>query len=96
MQYIQQMFLDHFQNIYKSSEPSESMDFDDLFPHKITTIDNEFLCRIPDDEEIVSTLKQIPSSKAPRPDGFTELFYKFYWEVVKEDCIKVIKCWVWK
>lgn len=39
----------------------------------------------------MTTIKQTPSSKSPGPDGFTGFFYKQYWDVIKEDLIRVIK-----
>lgn len=39
----------------------------------------------------MDTIKQTPPSKSPGPDGFTGIFYKHYWEIIKEDFIHVIK-----
>lgn len=33
--------------------------------------------------EVWDTVKELPSDKAPRPDGFTGLFYKVSWPVIK-------------
>lgn len=77
-QEIQSMILEHFQNIYQSSNPSFPSDLENLFPSKISELDNELLCSIPLEEEILSTIKQISSSKFPGPDDFTGFFYKHY------------------
>jgi hypothetical protein len=37
------------------------------------------------EEEVWAIIKQMPSDKAPGPDGFTELFFKTCWSVIKGD-----------
>lgn len=80
---IQDMFLNHFQTIYQSSNPHVLEELDNLFSNKIPNLENNFLCTIPFEDEIISTFKQILSSKSPGLDGFTDFFYKHYWEIVK-------------
>lgn len=80
----------HFKKIFTTTSPDLSGSLEALFPEKISDAQNEILCKIPTDEEILNTLKQTPSSKAPEPDGFTGLFYKTYWEIVKPDLIATI------
>ncbi|KAG6693248.1 hypothetical protein I3842_10G159900, partial [Carya illinoinensis] len=58
--------------IYQSSHPIFPIEPENPFPKKISTEDNASLCKVPSDEEILATIKQIPSSKSPSPDGFTE------------------------
>ena len=54
--------------------------FDDCIPPDI----NESLCALPTEHEIFLVLTSIGSTKASGPDGFTALFYKKYWSIVKE------------
>lgn len=73
---ISSLFLDHFTNIFNSTNPEPPQDLKNLFLQKITNHENEILCKIPVEEEILDTIKQTPSTKAPGPDGFKGLFYK--------------------
>ncbi|WVZ95337.1 hypothetical protein U9M48_041118 [Paspalum notatum var. saurae] len=41
------------------------------------------------EEEVWAVVKEIPDEKAPGPDGFTGLFYKVAWPVIKHDVMQV-------
>jgi hypothetical protein len=41
-----------------------------------------------------STIKKLPSDKAPDPDGLTYQFYKFCWPVIKKDIMRAISA-IW-
>lgn len=87
---IQSMFLEHFQKIYKSSKTYFPNDLENLLPNKLSSHDNETFCRILDDEESPLTIKQTPSSKSLGLDGFTDIFYKYYWDFVNDDFTRTI------
>lgn len=38
-------------------------------------------------EEVWATIKELPSDKAPGPDGFTGRFYKTCWPIIKDDIL---------
>ena len=42
------------------------------------------------DEEINEILKHLPLDRAPGPDGFTGLFVKKCWHIIKEDFLNLI------
>jgi hypothetical protein len=48
--------------------------------HDLADMDSPF-----SKEEVWATIKQLPSDKAPGPDGLTGLFYKTCWSVIKGD-----------
>jgi hypothetical protein len=84
-------FVSHFSNLFSSSAPPNDPEMLNLFEPVITAEDNQFLCAIPTDQEVFLALSSLGSSKAPGPDGFTALFYKKYWSVVKEEVLGCIK-----
>jgi hypothetical protein len=42
------------------------------------------------EQEVWEVIKQLPSDKAPRPDGFTWKFYKACWDIIKPDVMAAI------
>lgn len=44
------------------------------------------------EDEIWAAISQMPSEKAPGPDGFTTDFYKRCWPVIKADVINAFTC----
>jgi hypothetical protein len=42
------------------------------------------------EKEVFEIIKQLPSDKAPGPDGYTERFYKVCWPIIREDLMAVI------
>jgi hypothetical protein len=82
-------FVSHFSNLFSSTTPPIDEDMLSLFEPVISVDDNFYLCAIPTDEEVVQALSSLGSTKALGPDGFTALFVKKYWSVVK---IEILGC----
>lgn len=40
------------------------------------------------EEEVWETIKELPSDRAPSPDGSTGLFYKTAWPIIKQDVMR--------
>jgi hypothetical protein len=43
-----------------------------------------------DENEVLESIMQLPSDKAPGPDGYTDRFYKVCWPIIKRDVMAVI------
>jgi ribonuclease HI len=89
-QEIGNCFTSHFRNVFTSSGPLLDEDLLSLFDNCISSEENTSICEIPTEQEIFSALTEIGSTKAPGPDGFTALFYKKYWHIVKDAVLSSI------
>ena len=43
------------------------------------------------EEEVHAAINNLPGDKAPGPDGFTGVFFKECWDIVRPDIMRVIK-----
>lgn len=76
----------HFQDILGNTAPdSVSLDFSRL---SVPTSNLSSLDRCFSKEEIWETIKELPSDRTPGPDGFTGLFYKTAWLIIKNDIMR--------
>jgi hypothetical protein len=83
-------FTAHFSNIFTSSNPLIELELLNLFPPIITEEENVLLSSILTKEEILDALASLGSTKASGPKGFTTLFYKKYWDIVRVDVLQCI------
>jgi hypothetical protein len=80
-------FTAHFSNLFTSSKPIIEQELLDLFSPVITNEENIILSTPPAEKEVFEALSSLGSTKAPGLDGFTALFYKKYWDLVKKDVL---------
>lgn len=81
----------HFDNLFAASG---NRDFSSVLSHVdkvITDVDNEYLCSHITDIEIKNVVFQLGGSKAPGPDGFSDLFYQHSWDVVGGQVCDLVK-----
>ena len=83
-QEIGNCFTSHFRNVFTSFDPILDEELLSLFDNCISLEENTSICEIPTEQEIFSALLEIGSTKAPGLDGFTTLFYKKYWHIIKD------------
>lgn len=71
-------------SVHLGSVPSRPRTFDwnalGYVPRDLSALEVPFT-----QEEIKATIHSMPSDKAPGPDGFTGVFFKKCWEIIKED-----------
>jgi hypothetical protein len=84
-------FIAHFTNLFISSNPHIENEMLDLFSPIITEEENVLLCTPPAEVEISEALASLGTTKALSPDGFTTLFFKKYWHVVRKDVLICIE-----
>ena len=77
-------FTSHFKSIFSSSTPIIDEELLSLFDSCISAEENASICVISLEPEIFSALSSIGFTKALGPDGFTALFYKKYWSIIKD------------
>jgi hypothetical protein len=80
-------FISHFSNLFTTSNPTIETEMLDLFSPVISVEENVLLCPIPDEAKVLEALTSLGSTKASGPDGFTTLFYKKYWHLIKKEVL---------
>uniref|UniRef100_A0A452ZJR7 Reverse transcriptase domain-containing protein n=1 Tax=Aegilops tauschii subsp. strangulata TaxID=200361 RepID=A0A452ZJR7_AEGTS len=79
---------DHFSHVMKKERRStkefnwEEINVESHDLHELATPFSE--------EEVLEAINDMPSDKAPGPDGFTGLFFKKFWNIIKHDLMRVI------
>lgn len=58
---------------------------------KIEDVENDFLCKMSNEDEIKKALWSISPNKTPGLDGFNVFFFRRKWDKIKEDVIKAVK-----
>jgi hypothetical protein len=81
---------EHFSNILGTAKPRQlSFNWDDLqLPH----LTNQKLDAPFSEEEIKKTIDELPAEKALGPDGFTGVFFRWCWDIIKEEIMAVFHC----
>jgi hypothetical protein len=83
-----QMVYQFYENLHGTSTDRENtVNLDELgiISHNLSDLDLPFT-----EEEVWSTIKKLPSDKAPGPGGLTGRFYKSCWPVIKQDIMRAI------
>jgi hypothetical protein len=74
----------------ESEENSFNLDEDRTdYINQVTISENELLTTPFNEKEIRDAIFAMEHNKAPGPDGFPAKFYQKFWEVIKEDLLKM-------
>ncbi|WVZ66620.1 hypothetical protein U9M48_015811 [Paspalum notatum var. saurae] len=81
-----------FQSVFgQPGVRSHSLQLDRLGLHDVNL---EGLDHCFTEEEVWAVIRELPNEKAPGPDGFTGLFYKVVWSVIKADVMRVFNAFL--
>lgn len=81
----------YFEGLFETCNPHKVGEITECVEARVSKTNNFDLMRPVTDEEIRSTLFQIPAIKSQGADGFSGSFYHDHWEVVGEDITKWLK-----
>ncbi|KAL5561445.1 hypothetical protein UlMin_031192 [Ulmus minor] len=87
---IGEAFMQRFLSVYDNPEPVEIC-LDNLISATMSDEQNNVLIRVPDEDEIRTTIFKMGSFKAAGPDGLPALFFKSYWDSVGKDVIAAVR-----
>ena len=82
-------FWTHFNALlgtYKPRKTSINLDHLEFPPVDLSTLDN-----IITEEEVKAVILEMHPEKAPGPDGFTGLFYRLAWEIIKPEIMAAMQ-----
>lgn len=65
--------------------------FTNHIPKLVTREDNDNINIPVTKKEVSEVLKEMKNGKAPGPDGFNVDFFKFWWNIVKGDIVRVVE-----
>ncbi|XP_026459208.1 uncharacterized protein LOC113359850 [Papaver somniferum] len=91
---IAEALVDHFQKKFEFQPVNEAKNFLDIIPKIITEEDQQKIDIIPEEEEIKAAIFDMDPESAPGPDGFSGIFFRSCWNIIKNDLVAAIKfCW---
>lgn len=88
---IANYFETNFEELFSSDYSNHSPDIEDLISPCITEEENNFLSKIPLEEEIKESVWSLHPLKSPGSDGFFGIFYRKFWETIKEKVVRFVQ-----
>lgn len=83
--------MNFYTRLYCSDHPAIPKDLEAIIQPMISEDENEDRIRVPDEKEILTTLKMMNPEKAPGPDRMTLLFFRNFWEIVGADIVLMVQ-----
>ncbi|MCH83857.1 hypothetical protein A2U01_0004683 [Trifolium medium] len=82
---IQRIFLRYFEDIFTSSNPTNTHNVIDVVHNCINAHMSEILNRPFSAEEVYKAMQQLKSTAALGPDGLNAGFYQRFWDIIGQD-----------
>jgi hypothetical protein len=87
---IEDIFLNHFQLLFTSQNPTNSQDITQVVKDRINNEHHEHLQKDFTADEVYKAIKDMKSLAAPGPDGLPARFYHTYWDIIGQDITKEV------
>nr|GEW03519.1 RNA-directed DNA polymerase, eukaryota [Tanacetum cinerariifolium] len=87
---VKHEFFEHFKNRFEKPDKSRIL-LERDFVKRISLDQNDDLEREVSNEEIKRAVWDCGIDRAPRPDGFTFGFYRWYWDIIGNDVVDAVK-----
>jgi hypothetical protein len=81
--------FEHFDDMLGSR--GDQLNLLNLEELNLPSIHNTLLDHCFSEEEVWQAIMEMPTDKAPGPDGFTGLFFSSAWQLLKEDIMKAFQ-----
>jgi hypothetical protein len=85
---ISNTFVNYFRSIFASPNANNGRPF---LHTQVPQENQEYTYSIPDDREILETLKDMKRNASPGPDGFNVEFYIATWEWIGQDVVQLVR-----
>lgn len=89
---IQEVIVDYFFKLFRPPNQEEDglKELGTFVPGKVTEEMNRGLDRPFTSQKVVAALKQMDPLKAPDPDVLPALFFRRYWDIVRQNVVKAV------
>ncbi|XP_019241816.1 PREDICTED: uncharacterized protein LOC109221832 [Nicotiana attenuata] len=93
-QSIKKAAINHYEKLFNLPKKDHNMDIIDCIPKIVTEEDNDYLTRMPTEEEIREAIFNISTDSAAGPDGFNGAFYQSCWHIIKVDITRFVRAFL--
>ncbi|XP_026378164.1 uncharacterized protein LOC113272560 [Papaver somniferum] len=91
---IVQYLVNHFLKKFEYTLVEVADELLEVIPKVINKDDERMLNVLPEEEDIKKIIFEMDPESAPGPDGFSCIFYRSCWDIIKQDLVAVIQfCW---
>lgn len=84
-------FIKNFEELFKSNSPRIPLELEGLGEKVVTIEEIENLICIPNEKEVKKAIWNLHPLKSLGPDGYPGIFYRKYWNIIKEKMIKFVQ-----